>query len=518
MTETAETSKSVSKNWLGSSVGILILFTIASFLIYQPVVHRYFVSDDFDVLYRVCLEKTIFIKRFFRPLSDMSIYMNYQLGGFNPVVFNSFNILIHAINGWLVYLVCLSLGTRMEGKKVFAILAAAFFLCYPFHNEAVVWLLGRGASMACLFTLLSVICFYTIKKRIPQTISVSLFYFISLSAFESTMVFPIIFMFLLLFEKQNFQTIRYWMVVLLSTLVIHLLIRYQIAGSILGSYGQDFLHSGLKVYFQNIAKVGGRLLLPPSGNALFMILAFILLASTVSIFAFKYRNTIFLQPTGHLLLYLTGMLLISCIVPVITGVSTQTSETDRTIYFPSVFLCIIVAWIIVAAVKRRRVQVGVGLLIIVASLFFLEKNNKNWNTASLITSSIMEKIGSQKDLKENGRMFFLNIPNEVDGAFVFRLGFSDALKLNGFDSSRYIAVNYLPRQDIERMKKRILVLNVNRVIVLPPDIFLPLDSSGCRQIIDHGALKFCTAPGDQIYFWNLDRLEAVQACPLRNPG
>src|SRR5450631_2244316 len=99
---------------LYTSIWILFLFVGTSFIIYLPVIDRYFVSDDFNVLYRVCLEHTIFIKRFFRPLSDISIYLNYQLGGINPLVFNSFNMLINGINGWLVYMTCLSLGQRLE--------------------------------------------------------------------------------------------------------------------------------------------------------------------------------------------------------------------------------------------------------------------------------------------------------------------------------------------------------------------------------------------------------------------
>lgn len=518
MTEISETSNSTSRKRLVYSAGVLFSFIFASFLIYWPVVHRYFVSDDFDVLFRVCVKKIIFIKKFFRPLSDMSIYMNYRLDGFNPTVFNSFNILVHAINGWLVYLVSLSLASKMKGKKVFAILAAAFFLCYPFHNEAVVWLLGRGASLACLFTLLSVICFYTVKKKTLQSFGVCASYFISLSAFESTIFFPVIFLFLLLYEKQNFRTIRYWMVFLLSTLFIHLFVRFWISGTLLGSYGQDFFHSGLKVYLQNIAKVGGRLVLPPSGNTLLMVLAFMLLILIGTFCVLKYRNRLFIQPAGRFLFYLTGMLVVSCIIPFVTGVSTQTSETDRALYFPSVFLCMIGALILVTAVKKWQLQMIIAALILVLSLFFLEKNNQNWNKASLITSSILRKIDERKKSKEDGRIFFLNIPNEIDGAFVFRLGFSDALKLNGFDSSEYIAVNYLPRRDLQSMKTSIPVEDANSVIRLPPDILLTLDSSGCRQIINHGALKFRTTTGDQIYFWNLDRLQAIQACPTGRPG
>src|ERR1700730_9872989 len=80
----------------------LFLFTATSFLLYLPVLNRYFVSDDFKVLRRVCFDHIILIKGFFRPLSDLSIYMNYRLGGLEPEVFNSFNILVHGLNAFLL--------------------------------------------------------------------------------------------------------------------------------------------------------------------------------------------------------------------------------------------------------------------------------------------------------------------------------------------------------------------------------------------------------------------------------
>ena len=127
----------------------------------------------------------------------------------------------------------------------------------------------------------------------------------------------------------------------------------------------------------------------------------------------------------------------------------------------------------------------------------------------------MEKIQAAKS---TDKIYFLNIPNEIDGAYVFRLGFPDALHLYGKDSSHFIAVNYLPRQDLEKMKKKIIINPEDAEIVLPPDIILKRDSSGCRQVFDHGRLIFISRPGDLFYFWNLDGLEFIQKCHFRSPG
>jgi hypothetical protein len=504
-------------NFISNFILTPALFIIASFIIYLPVIDHYFVSDDFKVLYRVCLEQIIFIKRFFRPLSDFSIYLNYQWGGLNPRVFNSFNILIHGINGWLVYLTCLSLGHRLDksGRMSFAIISSAVFLCYPFHNEGVVWMLGRGASLACLFSLLSVIGFYTVKNSNLQYCSVCLCYFISLSAFESTFFLPVIFILLLIFEEQKIRTIRNWGLVFIFTLSLHLIARYLISGSILGSYGNEFFHPRIRTIILNMPKVGGRLILPPSQNAILLLSLFIILTALAAFLIFRNFQKIRDTLPGRIFLFLLGMLFVSCVIPFITGISTQTSETDRILYFPSVFVSMI-AGLLVSRVKNSRFQWLAGVLIIFYSLFFLEKNNLNWKKASSVTYSMVAKILEISRMESNyGKVYFLNIPNEIDGAYVFRLGFTDALKLYGKDSGRFIAVNYLSRQELEKIKHYKPVNPETAEIILPPDIILKPDSSACKMIYDHEILKFTTRPGDGIFFWNADRLDSIQACELQ---
>ncbi len=320
------------------SLIIFLTCLAAAFLIYLPVINRNFVSDDYKVLLRVCGERIIFIKGFFRPLSDLSILMNYMLGGLSPLVFNSFNILIHGINVYLVFRISTLLG-RSNGKNNpgFAFISAALFLCYPFHNEAVVWILGRGASMACLFSLLAITCYYSVKNESRKMILVCGFYFISLAAFESCIFFPVIFIQILIFEKVSKSAIRKWIVFLTATLFIHIALRYFISGSVMGSYGSDFFHPALKVYGLNIIRVGTRLLFPPVGKVTIFILLTLVLAGLILLLFLK-RQKIRQEKSAGLFRCLTNMLLVSCIVPVMAGLSTQTSETDRILYFPSVFL------------------------------------------------------------------------------------------------------------------------------------------------------------------------------------
>jgi hypothetical protein len=505
----------VSENFITHFLLPAAVSILASFLIYLPVLNRYFVSDDFIVLKRVCVDHIIFTKWFFRPLSDLTILMNYKVGGLNPIAFNSFNVLIHGINVYLLYQICLNFGRRLDNKRKsqFAVISAALFLCYPFHNEAVVWLLGRGASMACLFALLSFLSYYIIRKEAIKTALVCSFYFISMSAFETTIFLPLIFILLLIWEKKNIRSIKKWTTFLILTFCSHLFLRYAVSGTILGNYGQGFFHSGMKAYLLNVGRVGSRLLFPPFRNPAMLIILFIISLSVATFFAYRKKLTIICSEAGRMILFLTGALIISCIIPVISSVSTRTSESDRVLYFPSLFVCMISALLLLFCIKKKAYRLIAMVLTFAYSLFFLEKNNLNWIKASAITRSVMEKI---KGDRSRSTHYFLNIPNEIDGAFVFRMGFSDAVYLWGEDSSRFIAVNYLSRQNFDKMDEKINLNPEKTEIILSPDIILKSDSSGCKKIFNQGELKFTTVPGDKLYFWNLDRLDSVPACTLRN--
>jgi len=503
-----------------TSILSLLFFVCASFLIYWPVIDHYFVSDDFKVLYRVCLEHTLFIKKFFRPLSDISIFLTYQLSGLNSSIFNSFNIIIHGVNSHLVFLTSLYFGRTLgeKSRNFFAISSAVIFLTYPFHNEAVVWLLGRGASMACMFSLLSVISFYKIENRRLKRWMVCIGYFISMSAFESTIFFPLIFLLLLIYERQPAQSVQKWFFLLVLTLFLHLILRYWIAGTIAGNYGGEFFNSGVKAYFLNIAKVGGRLILPPSRNASLLVTMFIILATLTGFFFIRNRDKIKKTQIGAGMMCLSGMLAISSFIPVITGISTQTSETDRLIYFPSVFLCMLAGLLIAGCIKNFRIGFTILFLILCYNLFFLEKNNLTWKKASSVTRTVVEKIIiPMQSEKTKGKIYFIDIPAEIDGAYVFRQGFPEALLLYGADQNRFIAVSYLSRPEMDQRKEIKIPGNTTSEIRISPGIQLKPDTLGCRQIYKDGRQLFSISPEDRIYFWNIDQFEMIEPCLAGNP-
>jgi len=94
---------STGHNVVKNNFLVYIAFIILSLLLFWPILHKSFVSDDFSILYRVTYEKDFFIRGFFRPLSDISLYSSYLMGGLNPVYYNISNVIIHASCAFLLY-------------------------------------------------------------------------------------------------------------------------------------------------------------------------------------------------------------------------------------------------------------------------------------------------------------------------------------------------------------------------------------------------------------------------------
>ncbi len=408
-------------------------------LLYLPVAGHYFVSDDFKVLRRVCLNRQILITGFFRPLSDLTILGNYLLAGFTPRVFNGFNLLIHAATGTLLFFFAVRFYRRgrhttgVRSSVFFAGVSTLLFLTYPFHSEAVVWLLGRGASMAAMFSL-AAMCICQRQKSVSGTVTASLCYFLALLAFESALVLPIILLILLRKEHRPLKEQMRWLFALGITLTLHLIIRRILSGSLTGSYGEGFVPDNIVAVAGNVFRVTARLFLPPVQSPLLFTLLAAGLTITVSLMLFSvFRKRGHTAPgrSTRVVLPIVLMGLAASLIPFLTSVSIHTSESDRMLYLPSVFLCLLGGTVMEKL--SRNTRSGPILIVVITGLqiFFLEQGNRRWKEAGAITSGLVQKA---VPAGSDSSAFFIAVPDNIEGAYVFRQGFTDALVLNGRDS------------------------------------------------------------------------------------
>jgi tetratricopeptide (TPR) repeat protein len=152
-------------------VNILQLFLIASIalLAYSNTFYSPFVFDDIHSI--VENPKIRQISNFFtleglksnRYIGQLSFALNYWVHGLDVVGYHVVNLVIHIINGLLVYLLVIYTfraprleGSGIDGRAV-AVFSSLLFVAHPVQTQAVTYIVQRYASMATMFYLGSVV-------------------------------------------------------------------------------------------------------------------------------------------------------------------------------------------------------------------------------------------------------------------------------------------------------------------------------------------------------------------------
>jgi tetratricopeptide (TPR) repeat protein len=100
-----------------------------------------------------------------RPVVDLSLAVNYALGGLNPWGYHAFNVGIHILAALTLYgvvrrtLICEALRSKFGAAS--ALLAGAIsliWLVHPLQTESVTYTIQRGESLMGLFYLLTLYC------------------------------------------------------------------------------------------------------------------------------------------------------------------------------------------------------------------------------------------------------------------------------------------------------------------------------------------------------------------------
>ena len=177
----------------------VILIVVTVFVIYSNVYDGPFVFDgkiqieDKEKIRD--LNNFLSLKGFFshRPLAAFSFALNYRIGKLDPFGYHLVNILIHAANGVLAYLLalwvfeqlsCFSIQRFVAGggnkhepvaqrkqpglfstpNHLMALLASLIFVAHPIQTQSVTYMVQRYASMTAMFYLVSVLFYIKARK------------------------------------------------------------------------------------------------------------------------------------------------------------------------------------------------------------------------------------------------------------------------------------------------------------------------------------------------------------------
>jgi tetratricopeptide (TPR) repeat protein len=153
---------------------IALLLALATLLVYLPVVHdgfvnfddQEYVTENHPVLAGLTWDSlrwafTSFHAANWHPLTWLSHMLDCELFGPNPGAHHFVNVLFHAANAALLFVLLLRLTKAMWP----AAFVAALFAWHPLHVESVAWVAERKDVLSTFFALLALLSYTKFVKE-----------------------------------------------------------------------------------------------------------------------------------------------------------------------------------------------------------------------------------------------------------------------------------------------------------------------------------------------------------------
>jgi hypothetical protein len=264
---------------------------------------------------------------------------------------------------------------------------------------------------------------------------VFLFYSIGLLAYETILPLGFILMMLEYSSQDNRKkrVIDYALLTLL-VLTLHFLLRIFFSGNLFQGYAANIPNSAPGLLFNHIIRIVARQFVPPIANTFIFVCISLSVLLLIGFIIVRVKSSVRkFQENRALFYFLLVGWLVSMLVAFSFPVSTKTSESDRLLYLPSMFLCSIFAYAIVVFLRSLIIRGGVVVLYCSAGALGIFQNASHWQIASKQTLEIIASVARYAEKGKN--VYVINLPDQVQGAFVFRNGFYPALLLNKVDTT-----------------------------------------------------------------------------------
>ena len=180
---------------------LCLLLALATIALYKPVTRAPFLNFD-DQVYvtdnpqvRAGLTWNTVVWAFrtpkafdWHPITWLSYALDWQIFGLDPAGYHTINILLHAANAALLFLL-LESATGLAWRSL---AVAALFALHPINVESVAWISERKTVLSMLFFLLALAAYgwYTRRPGVGRYLAVTVAYALGLMSKAQVITFP----------------------------------------------------------------------------------------------------------------------------------------------------------------------------------------------------------------------------------------------------------------------------------------------------------------------------------------
>jgi hypothetical protein len=347
----------------------------------------------------------------------------------NPAGYHIVSAMLHVINALLATKLFKMLCRQLQvlcaaadlqtSSYVFLVL----FLITPVHSEPLCYILAQGVLVFAFFGLLSIIYFIkAIAESKKYLLPGLLFFLLSILCYEISWILPVVIFTLLVCINRanrsrlfkNMWVCLLYFLVLCSWLIIKSIF---ISKTLVADYSSfSFANMDFLQLFRNSAVLFIRSFLPPftstavfiiSGSILFLILSVCL-----------YQITRHHKETAVFFICLFSLTVLSFLPTALFGIDSHDTESERYVYFSSVFSNIGVTALLFIIFKTKAVRNWVFAIFVLMFSWGLLTAVQSYKLAGdfsrQYSNLLQEKINGAR------KVFILNQPSQFKGALIMR--------------------------------------------------------------------------------------------------
>lgn len=365
---------------------------------------------------------------YYRPLSAASICLDYQLFGTKPMAWHLHQLILHALNGLLLYYLGTLLAANSRHGRTMAALATLLFWLGPATPEVSLWIAGRYNVLATLFGLLALVS-HLRNRSILSAFCMGL----ALCSKESAMILPLLLFSISWWRHHIEQGPAPHFIERINNLVreltpsavlfaSYLAWRWYLFGDPLSVYPNS--HVGLAdISWDWLTRLYGlaQTLLPSwrSWPILIACFCFIVLGALI-ISGFEARRQQQTHRLWLLPLFWLGISILA-LLPHLQHLS-DAGQGSRLLYNASAWLSLALALPWCEHIWYRRTKWFIGAVVILCALFFAAQypTQQAWTHALQYQKSLNQELSRERPGSQDGEWAMLLIPDHIGPALVGR--------------------------------------------------------------------------------------------------
>lgn len=421
---------------------LLVLLLLPCLYAYNPF-PLYFLNDDF--IHVPLSQQAVWGQRnSIRPVSDISIFIDSKIWGNNAFGYHLTNVIFHLLNVVVILILSRKFFRLFEQENVELISAAVaiLFAGYAFHSEGVLWVIGRGSVIASFLFIYCLTLFLHRRRKWFHYLLCYLAFFVGLLTYESIAVLiPTLLITVVFYHTYRRKKDLAFVAGLLPVFLYYLYVRIKWTGSLTSSY-EVAGNTGLKSLASNFLKLITRSFTGPQASVtLFIVTAAIFIVAFTLLFAFA-TERLKMRNFGYL-----SILFILSLTPYLTlGIDTHGVESERYLYLPSIFFCILLVYML-SSLRSKALALSVFILYFLYHQYFLLKSARAFVVASDVATKTIQTVKSNKTADH---YYFKNLVQENYGVPIFRLGLQEGIAWQTGEVSNVKKVTILSKNSDEQ--------------------------------------------------------------------